>query len=116
MAITYTKICEHCGAEFKCRSNKTKYCPDCRKEKQRIDCLNRYYQKRGVDKRIEFECQKRDKPTKSKFPMFVWKYNRTVCLNNNCPFKSGKKPCLFYFEYKDGSSSCPGAKYIKKEK
>lgn len=106
MAITYTKICEHCGVEFTCKHTSGKLCPDCRKESQRIDCLNRYYRKRGVDKHIEFECQKRDKPTKPKSPMFVWKYQRTVCLNNNCPFKHADRPCLFYFEYKDGSYSC----------
>lgn len=109
--MTYKKICEHCGKEFECKHTSAKLCPDCRKEYIRIDNLNRYYAKKGLDKRIEFT---RNSTPPPKGPsMFKWNKPPLSCKFDACPFKSGNKPCLFYFEYKDGTASCPGAKYAK---
>ena len=53
----------------------------------------------------------------NKKPMFVYKnkLNKIFCPVENCKFKSAKKRCLFYFEYKDGSATCANAKELAKE-
>ena len=104
------KTCELCGEDFSCRSLNARYCHKCRGEIQRVDALNRYYKKRGYDKRIELNVRPTPKATSGK--RWVWTKNKPTCLHDNCPFKSGNRPCLFYFEYKDGTASCPGARFV----
>ena len=31
------------------------------------------------------------------------------CPMDNCRFRYGDRPCLFYFEYKDGTTTCANA-------
>ena len=39
------------------------------------------------------------------------KVDRTkICPVKNCEFKHAGRPCLFFFQYKDGSVSCPNLK------
>lgn len=106
------KICAHCGQEFESGARNVKFCVACRKEWQRIDNLNRYYRKKGIDKHINFEVRDFTEPSKNE-PMFKFEGHKTRCSFDGCPFKSGNKPCLFYFEYKDGTQSCPGKRFMK---
>lgn len=110
MGSDFIKTCELCGEDFACRSRNARYCPKCREEIKRVDALNRYYIKRGVDKRVELNIKPTPKASTGK--KWVWTNKKTVCPHNNCPFKSGKRPCLFYFEYKDGTATCPGARFV----
>ena len=115
MAIWRMITCERCGKQTPGKSKAKKYCPDCRKAINYEQNLNRYYISRGLEPPPPRVKPKKQEP-KSKSPMFVWKNKRTVCLNNNCPFKSGKKKCLFYFEYKDGTYACAMQRRKNKKK
>ena len=111
MASDLTKECELCGQVFNCRALNAKYCPKCREEVHRVNSLNQYYTKRGLDKKVELSIKPTPKPSSNR--KWVWKYKKTTCPYDNCPFKSGKRPCLFYFEYKNGKATCPGARFVK---
>ena len=61
----------------------------------------------------DFACRSiKPTPKATTGKIWVWTNKKTVCPHNNCPFKSGKRPCLFYFEYKDGTATCPGARFV----
>lgn len=112
MATDLVKTCELCGIDFFCRSTRAKYCPECRAEMQKVDAINRYYSKKGIDKKRVPNIKPTPKASSRK--RWVWTKKELKCPHDNCPFKSGNRPCLFYFEYKDGTTSCPGAKYVSK--
>lgn len=43
--------------------------------------------------------------------------NKVYCPVERCRFKSGNRPCSFFFTYKDGTSDCPNAKeFVKAQK
>ena len=102
------KICKLCGEKIqgvRQKAHNLKYCVECRKEVHRRDSRTAYAIKTGKI------FKKENKPKR----FFIWneKKAKTTCDFDACPFKSGNKPCLFYFEYKDGSSSCPGKRFMK---
>lgn len=111
MAIINIQICQMCGTEFKAKSAKAKWCSDCAKKQRIISARRSYYKKIGSpfpeDLKNPQPCKKVNRP------MFKWKGPKTRCSFDGCPFKSGNKPCLFYFEYKDGTASCPGKRFMK---
>lgn len=37
---------------------------------------------------------------------------KKTCPLERCRFRSGKKPCLFYFEYANGKATCANAKEL----
>ena len=66
MGSDFIKTCELCGEDFACRSRNARYCPKCREEIKRVDALNRYYIKRGVDKRVELNIKPTPKASTGK--------------------------------------------------
>ena len=110
--MTYIKICSRCGKEFKCRNLNAKYCSDCRILAHKISSKISYYKKTVKEIPSEIDAVIENKTSK-KLPMFKFKVPKTRCSFDGCPFKSGNKPCLFYFEYKDGTASCPGKRFMK---
>lgn len=102
---TYTHKCQRCGTQFENRGTVGKYCPKCRRIVKNIQARNCYYRKKGYNDKI-LKIPSKTKP-KQKDEKLV------CCPYDNCPFKSGNKPCLFYFEYKDGTTSCPGKRFMK---
>lgn len=111
MARTIVKTCEMCGKKFNCQSIITRYCAYCRKIARSASSKNSYYKKKGIKKGINLEHKhvEKEKPK----PMFIFSNSKYVCNFDNCPFKSGNRPCAFYFEYKDGTTSCPGTRFMK---
>ncbi len=103
------KQCERCGKDYKSRANNSKWCPDCLKIIKRLSAHKAYYAKLGqpVPERIlkRFEYKKPPTPPAQKQTL--------KCGFEHCPFKSGNRPCMFYFEYKDGTKSCPGKRFMK---
>lgn len=100
----YKYNCRICGIWFESIGTFAKYCPTCRRKVRNIQANNSYHRIKGnVEniKEIVFESSKK-------------KTTKNQCTFDNCPFKSGNRPCLFCFEYKDGTTSCPGAKYVTK--
>lgn len=96
--------CRICGEWFESTGTFAKYCPTCRRKVRNIQANNSYHRIKGNIEKIKEVNPKRPREEKPK----------KHCPLDNCPFKSGNRPCLFYFEYKDGTTSCPGTKYVSK--
>ena len=45
-------------------------------------------------------------------PWMVRLSKKKTCPLERCRFRSGKKPCLFYFEYANGKATCANAKEL----
>nr|DAT79925.1 MAG TPA: hypothetical protein [Caudoviricetes sp.] len=39
--------------------------------------------------------------------------SKRTCPVRHCEFKRGNLPCMFFFQYRDGSVSCPNIKRFK---
>lgn len=96
------------------RGPSPKLCPDCLEtatEEREKQNRKRYYAKR-VGKTLDEVREYRPRATEpnQKPPdnsrRFRWTGGKSVCKNTACPFRHGNRPCLFYFEYKDGSFTC----------
>lgn len=99
----YKYKCRRCGADFESAGTFAKYCPTCRRIVRTIQANNSYHRLKGHTDKIKEVNPKKPREEKPK------KY----CPLDNCPFKSGYRHCLFYFEYKDGTATCPNAKALK---
>ncbi len=104
-------ICQRCGKKIVTteKRGKPKYCPDCRREVRKETARNFYRKQQAELGKTVKELPPRKPPAR-----FVWTKTKPVCLFTHCPFKHADRPCLFYFEYKDGKSSCPGVKFMNK--
>ena len=109
--MKHIKNCVICGAEYITKSVKRKYCSDCVKRQRAISARRSYYRKIGAPE--PEDVKNSSSVAKAKIPMFKFEGRKTRCSFYGCPFKSGNKPCLFYFEYKDGTASCPGKRFMK---
>jgi uncharacterized Zn finger protein (UPF0148 family) len=85
-------------------AGRIKYCPECRNKAHKLNARNRYYAKTAQTNRIvDFGGKKKESADFEK-----------NCPVTNCKFKSGNKPCMFFFKYKNGETSCPNhEEYIK---
>ena len=104
-----TFICQLCLEEKpKSRfASRIKFCPECRAKAHNLREKIRYYRRTAQQN----PTAKIDEEKKQ--PLDFEK----KCPVNNCKFKSGNKPCMFFFKYKNGKTHCPNyEEYEKKVK